>query len=69
MRKALFLLFLVPGLLLARNSWSQEPAYPVNPAVSGRWVVTNFLPVLDRILNHRYQHGRKSILTGRKWSG
>ena len=37
MRKALFLLFLVPGLLLARNSWSQEPA---RPAVSGRWVVT-----------------------------
>jgi len=40
MRKGLFLLFLIPGLLLARNSWPQEPAHPVNPAVSGRWVVT-----------------------------
>ena len=40
MRKRVFLLFLVPALLLAHNSWSQEPARPVNPSVSGRWVVS-----------------------------
>jgi amidase len=42
MRKVQFLLFLVPGILLAENSRppdAQEGARPVNRAVSGRWVV------------------------------
>lgn len=43
MRKVLFLLFVVPGLLLATNSLPQDAQKsdrPANPAVSGRWVVT-----------------------------
>src|SRR5713226_4301208 len=42
MRKVLFLLFLVPGLLLAQNSWpreAQEAGRTANAGVSGRWVV------------------------------
>ncbi len=43
MRKVLFLLFLVPGLLLAQTSRTQDAqnqARPVNPALSERWVVS-----------------------------
>src|ERR1700686_5113448 len=42
MRKFLFLLFLVPGILFVRGSHaqtSQERAHTANAAVSGRWVV------------------------------
>jgi amidase len=42
-RKILFLLFLVPGLLLARNSWAQDAqkaAHPGNATVAGRWVAS-----------------------------
>jgi amidase len=37
MRKVLFLLLFVPGVLLAQSA--QEPARPANGGVSGRWVV------------------------------
>jgi amidase len=43
MRKLLFLLFLVPGLLLAQNSQSQgaqKPAGAGDSAVSGRWIIS-----------------------------
>ena len=42
MRKALFFLFLVLGIPLARNclaQTAQEGARPANPAVSGRWSI------------------------------
>jgi amidase len=42
MRKVLFLLFLIPGILLGRGSRAQnslEKARPANDTVSGRWVV------------------------------
>jgi acetamidase/formamidase len=38
MRKVLFLMLLVPGMLLAKNP--QEAARPASGGVSGRWVVT-----------------------------
>jgi amidase len=37
MRKVLFLVLFVPGVLLAQSA--QEAAHPVNPGVTGRWVV------------------------------
>jgi amidase len=43
MRKLLFLLFLIPGLLLAQNSRSQvaqKPAAAGDSAVSGRWIIS-----------------------------
>ncbi len=41
MRKVLFLLFLIPGLVPARNSRPQDSPKPANlPAVSGRWFVS-----------------------------
>jgi amidase len=37
MRKKIFLLLFVPGVLLAQSA--QDPARPANPGVSGRWTV------------------------------
>jgi amidase len=61
MRKALFLLLLVPGVMLAQNA--QEAARPAGGGVSGRWVVnTDFFGSTIYFKMELKQEGEK--LTG-----